>query len=78
MKTNANLHNTFLARGIKAASLAVVIGVVAVITQPAMHDMDSPVPVAAAPSAPIVAAAPDYFPSHYPAPTVAAEAMPTF
>jgi len=78
MKTNAKLHTTFLARGIKAASLAVVLGVVVVVTEPAMHSSELLAVDTATASAPIMVSAPDYFPSHYPAPTVAAEAMPTF
>lgn len=77
MKTNARMHETNFARGLKAVSLAVVLGIVAVIAKPPMATHDTLVSDAAT-SAPVVTSAPDYFPSHYPAPTTPAEAMPTF
>jgi hypothetical protein len=71
-----NRPESRMAVGLKTATLVVLLGAIGVITHPGTM---TPPPVAA-PQA--LSAAPvgdgDYFPSHYPAPTVVSEQPPTF
>jgi hypothetical protein len=82
MKTPDHIpHESHLALGIKAATLVVLLGVIAVITEPARMAVspvaEAPKTAATAPALPVNGDF-DYFPSHFPAPTVMAEPMPTF
>ena len=65
-----------LAAGMKTATLVVLLGLIAVITPPAMDG--APVATESATAAATQTVPSDYFPSHYPAPTMAVEQSPTF
>ena len=78
--TPDNLNESRIAAGIKAAALVVLLGLIAVVSQPTrMPDEVFGKPAAAA-QAPVSGATGDtqYFPAQYPAPTVVAEQAPTF
>jgi hypothetical protein len=71
-----------IARAVAAVTVVVVLGLVAVMSEPprmAWEGIDAAVLATtdAAPAAPAPASS-DYFPSQYPAPTNVAEPMPTF
>jgi hypothetical protein len=75
MKTHSNHSESGLAAGLKVATVAVVLGFVALASTPALMPASSQ---EAAMAAPTVIETADYFPSHYPAPTNVEEQAPTF
>ena len=75
-KSMRKYPETQLAAGIKAATLVVLLGLIAVFTQPAMDG--APVATETATAAVTQTTPTDYFPSHYPAPSTTVEQSPTF
>ena len=79
---NRNANAPRHMRGITGVTLVAVFAIVAAIVEPSFlgksHLDLAPGAAAVAHDAGTYTATPDYFPSHYPAPTERAEPMPTF